>query len=398
MQPVPFLLATVSTSAITIGVTAVHRWYNSNERLFAIAACKAKVSPAMMKQGALPYVARAQIDAELVALVDCPRKTIVIVIGPRGAGKTTAVTHALQHIDGALMTKLTGVHSHDSSIYTAIMKKVIGRPLRSGEMVDEEELVSYLKATTRRYKKHHPHAVDWKPTIILEIETSAQPATVRVAVQTMKGLVWDRGVCHGFLVLSDAHSVYSLTSDRGRHTYTWVGDFSSAEADVYLDELDALTTAEEREFRADVYRNATTRAIELSELAALLKAAPAGQAHKVVRAFVLEMQSQAWTRVNNLIGVAEKAAKLGQGEKGLHLIRLMKAMLKEGGSLPVTSTRAYLCPDSDIADVLKRLGHHAIAINAVTRTFVFNTPADHVVAEQLLGQYDSHEDGFGPMP
>jgi hypothetical protein len=167
---------------------------------------------------------------------------------------------------------------------------------------------------------------------------------------------------------------------------------------VYLDELDALTTAEEREFRADVYRNATTRAIELSELAALLKAAPAGQAHKVVRAFVLEMQSSAQTRVSNLIIVAKEAAKLRHGENGLHLIRLMKAMLKEGGSLPVKDAGGYMCPDSDIADVLKRLGHHAIMINAITDTFVFNTPADHVVAEQLLGQYDSHEDGFGPMP
>jgi hypothetical protein len=398
-KPVKFLVGVTATAAITIGANALNGWLNSNKRLFAIGACKAKVSPMTLDKGSLAYVGRAQIDAELGALVRHPRKTIVITMGPRGAGKTTAVAHALERIDGALLVPLaSGMPPSDSSIFAAILKKATGRPLPSAAAMDQEELVTCLEAAACRYGKKHPEADGWKPTLVLELETLAEPALVRVALQTIKGLVWDRGACNGFIVLSDAHSLYSLTSDRGRHTYSWVGDFEPAEADAYLDEIGALTAPEERALRADVYANASTRAIDLAELSAGLNATTDVPVRNVVRAFILEVQERASTRVNNLIGVAIESAELKHGKRGLHLIRLMKAMLEHGGSVPVRSARAYMCPNVDIADVLKQLEHHAIMINPVTGMIVFNTPADRLAAEQLLGEYDSFDDGFGPMP
>jgi hypothetical protein len=103
------------------------------------------------------------------------------------------------------------------------------------------------------------------------------------------------------------------------------------------------------------------------------------------------------TRVENLIKVAVEAAKAKYGMAGLHFIRLMKAMLENGGSLPVKDAK-YMCPAAGIADVLKLQEHHAISINAQTALFTFNTPADRIAAEQTLGKYDGHDDGFKPTP
>ena len=66
--------------------------------------------------------------------------------------------------------------------------------------------------------------------------------------------------------------------------------------------------------------------------------------------------------------------------RGLHFIRLMKAMLENGGSLPVLDAD-YMCPEAGIADVLKLQQHHAISINAQTEVFTFNTPADRIAAQ-----------------
>jgi hypothetical protein len=177
----------------------------------------------------------------------------------------------------------------------------------------------------------------------------------------------------------------------------WLSDFSSAEADVFLDELGALTATDERALRAEVYAQASTRAIDLSKLARELNLAKGAPAHDVVRAFIDREQMNGLTRVKNLIGVAQKAAKADYGMAGLHFIRLMKAMLENGGSLPVKDAK-YMCPEAGIADVLKLQEHHAISINAQTALFTFNTPADRIAAEQTLGKYDGHDDGFKPTP
>jgi hypothetical protein len=363
-------------------------------------APKAKISPQSLQMSALPYVARAQVDAELRALVNLPGEFIIIVVGPRGAGKTTAVTHALEQTDGAIMLKVTGEHTRDSSIYAALEKKVLAAPSSSTDTLAEEQIIHYLKAATSGYIKKHPDATDWKPTIIFELETKAQPATVGLAVQTMKNLVCDRAVCHGFVVLGDAHAVYAIGSDTDRHEYLWLDGFTSAEADVYLDELGVLTAADERALRTEFYAKASTRAISLSKLARKLEKSDK-PARDVVLTFIDEQQKAGVARVENLITVALKAAKEDKGERGLHFIRLMKAMVKNGGSLPVRHAE-YMGSEVGIADVLKLPEHHAISINTQTDMFTFYTPADRAAAEEVLREHGGHDDGhdvkFGPMP
>ena len=387
----------VATAAITICTKSIHDWYFSDEKRFSRLACNAKISPQILDKSAMPYVARAQADAALGAFVATPGKFICIVVGPRGVGKTTTVAHALEHIDGVIMVKVTGEHTRDTLIYAEIAKEVLGAPSSSTDALSNKQIVRYFEATASRYIRQHPHAADWKPTVVFELESNAQPATVSLAVQTMKILVCDRAVCRGFVVLSDAHGIYAIASDTNRHRYFWLADFSSAEADVFLDELGALTAADQRALRAEVYAQASTRAIDLSKLADELNLAKGAPTQDVVRAFIDRQQMNGLTRVENLIGVAEEAAKAKYGMRGLHFIRLMKAMLENGGSLPVLDAD-YMCPEAGIADVLKLLEHHAILINKQTALFTFNTPADRIAAEQTLGKYDGHDDGFKSTP
>lgn len=401
LDPVTVAVSAAVTAVIGLGVNTMYGWYFCDARRFAASACKAKISPRILKLGALPYVARAQVDAELGAFVDYPGEFINIVVGPRGAGKTTAVAHALEQTDGVQVLSVTGAYKRDTDIYAALLDGMIGRAQSSTSALGQNEMVDYLKAAASRYRKLHPHATDWKPTIVFELESKAQPETVGLAVQTMKNLVCDRAVCYGFVVLSDAHAVYAIGSDTSRHRYFWVEDLTSAEADAYLDELGVLTAADERALRTEFYTKTSTRATDLSKLADSLKLHADKPACDVVRAFIDLQRKAGVARVKNLIGVAVEAAMAKYGMRGLHFIRLMKAMLKNGGSLPVEDAD-YMCSEAGIADVLKLPEHHAISINTQTSVFTFYTPADRAAAEQVLGEHCGHDDGhgvkFGPMP
>ncbi|KAJ1634687.1 hypothetical protein T492DRAFT_1142108 [Pavlovales sp. CCMP2436] len=225
-QPLQYLLAALSTASISIVAKAAHDSIFSNERIFAVAACRAKVSTKSHNPSAPAYVARVQADAELGALVHRPSKRIVLAIGPRGVGKTTSLLNAMEQIDGALLVKVTGVHESDSSVYATIWNQVVKRGPTTPLV--EADMDSFLNAATHRYRRQHGvnnnnnGLLEWKPTIILQFDTLIRPEMVKVAVQTLQGLVCDQGACHGIISGSDAHSIYAeyaLTSDRVRHHF-----------------------------------------------------------------------------------------------------------------------------------------------------------------------------------
>jgi hypothetical protein len=98
-----------------------------------LALAKPEVSPKLRREDSLPYVKRAQIDAELGAFIDRPRQTIFIVGGPRGAGKTTAVAHALERIDGTILIQLpVPVLPEGTSIASMIFNEFVGLPGSTG--------------------------------------------------------------------------------------------------------------------------------------------------------------------------------------------------------------------------------------------------------------------------
>lgn len=382
-------------------VNDIRKRYNLDAGRFAASACRAKISPQILDQSALPYVARAQVDAELGALLKFPSEQIAIVLGPLGAGKTAAVAHALEQTDGVLTLRVAGEYTCASSIYAAIVNKVVSAPPALTDRLDEDEMVCYLDAAATRYRRLHPHATDLKPTIVLEVAAEAQPATVDLVVQAVRKLVCDRAVCHGFVVLDDLHAVCADGTRWGRHRSVWVEDFTSAEADALLDQLGALAEASECALRAEVYATASTRASDLLRLADDLQWSAGKPARGVVRAFIDRQQRSGAARVRRLAMVAVEAAEVSKGKRGLHFIRLSKAMLKNGGSLPVEDAM-YMCSEGCIADVLRLHEHHAISINTHTCTFTFHSPAYRAAAERVLGKYDGHDDGhdgeFGPMP
>mmetsp|Transcript_9878 Transcript_9878/g.33490 ORF Transcript_9878/g.33490 Transcript_9878/m.33490 type:complete len:494 (-) Transcript_9878:186-1667(-) len=403
-DPASAVIGAVVTAVTVKAVEMVWTWYFSERRRFASTVAGARISVAALKTNALPYVSRGEIDGQLQQLVGTrlvnPKiNTLAFVFGPRGGGKSTSVAHALENTTGVVFAKVSGDPKCAEDIYRSIVNAAIGVPPNTaGPTVDEATMTRYLRAASAKYRKRHPDAVGWRPTIVLELETSSSAATVRLATQAMKGIVWDRGACGAILVLSDAHTMYSITSDSGRHTYIWVGDFTEEEADVYLDELGALSDDRSRSRRSDVYARSTTRAVGLSALASELKTAASAEA--VVDRFVRDKALLAEARVTNLISVAMDAAKQRRGERGLHFIRLMRAMLVNGGTLAARDARDYLCTNQEIADVLKLLQHHAIVLNTVDDVFVFNTPADRLAAHALLGEAydDDFDDGFGSMP
>jgi hypothetical protein len=123
----------------------------------------------------------------------------------------------------------------------------------------------------------------------------------------------------------------------------------------------------------------TLRPGELFVLSKKLAGAPAESREMITRKFVEDMREDADSRVSNLLALddSEKNPK-----RGLHFSRLLKDMVKNGGSLPGRAA-TYMQPHDDVALSLKRPSNHAVVFDQDARVYRFNTPADMRAAASL---------------
>jgi hypothetical protein len=183
------------------------------------------------------------------------------------------------------------------------------------------------------------------------------------ALVTLKRLACDRGACRAILVLGDTDAALALTKDRARNDNLWLGDFSPKEASAYLDAANALIGEDKlREELLDV----TTR---LGELAA----SPAVSSEMITRKFLEDMRGDARGRVIDLLKLDDAKT---HPDQGLHFRRLLKDMVKNGGSVSQEAA-TYMTSVKQVVECIKdSSGGRAVVYDHTACEYRFNTPAD----------------------
>jgi len=152
----------------------------------------------------------------------------LVIVGPRGGGKTTAVKKTLKGRGKVVYVKLT------SEVRT-IQARLRGR---LGIPADKPfELEDAFKA----FKSLHGGD---KPVLVVEIDSNVSSEAVRMQSQEMKVLCVDAKLAHGILILSDANATFKLNTDEDRQKLLWIDDLDKDEMDAFLDKFGILPRAD----------------------------------------------------------------------------------------------------------------------------------------------------------
>jgi len=315
------------------------------------------------------WVSREAVEGHFDAYLHAPPGTVCIVAGPKGTGKSCAAVHAVLGKRGVAYVDVTKGEHLISKLLPAVGMPRLGRHAA----VDRPQLARMCEAAAgwRRWWTGDEY---WLPAIVVEVERTTEPGLVKEVVQTLKYLAHDARACRAILVLSDANAALGLDLDPARRTVFWLGDFSRAEANAYLDAAKALVG--ERKLRDEVL-GVTTRPADLADVCAKLSAAPAESSAPTVRKFVEAKLAEAKERVGQLL---KRDDSKKNPEMGLHFRQLFKDMLKNGGSLS-SAEAPYMAPPEDAAPHFKV--HEAIIYDLTTFEYRFNTPADMHAAAKL---------------
>jgi hypothetical protein len=151
----------------------------------------------------------------------------LVFVGPHGAGKTSLVRKVLRDRGKVVYVELT------SSTKTIVDK------IREGLFV----------ANTTKFEldgvfePFRDAKGEDKPVVVIELDSEVSAGLVETQSAEAKKLV-DGRYCHVVLVLSDANAAFKLNSG-GREDFLWVGDFTPAEANFFLDKCQVLLTDDE---------------------------------------------------------------------------------------------------------------------------------------------------------
>jgi len=304
----------------------------------------------------------------------------MVVEGPRGCGKTTAVERAASGRDGVINVTLPTVSG--SSVFGAIAARLGGK-LAAETTQDEYELAKlFRKAAAARL----PTSPAWAPVVIVEMERGASDADVSAAARSLKRLCVDCRAAHVVIVLSEANAAFALPADPFRQRFLWVDDFTEAEAHAYWDARGFLV-ADRTPATAGADKCQARRAEVLREVGtrlAMLKAAAAAGSDSGLDAFLLHCRNKADKDLEGLLNHRPVAPEVACTD-GVAFDRLVRELLKAGdGGVPRATTVGYLASPERIGRVTRE--HKAVLYHMTTDTYRFYSTAHRRAAERYYAQ------------
>lgn len=149
----------------------------------------------------------------------------MVVVGPRGSGKTTAVQLALQDRAGVVSVVMRPGVSFEDALLTQLGVPEAKRP-KGFDLPDQ------LKRTMDASKA----ALGGKDMVLVgEFDTNLTKDDIKSVSTYIKELSTDARTCRGILVLSDANAAFALAPDSKRQSFLWVDELEPAEFHIYLD-------------------------------------------------------------------------------------------------------------------------------------------------------------------
>jgi hypothetical protein len=311
----------------------------------------------------------------------------MVLVGPRGGGKTTAIKRFLT---GRSMVVYLQLEPEFPTI-TAALKHKLGI-VQASEMTCEEILgpLSELRG-------------DEKPVLVVEVDSEAEKDAVAAQSQMLKVLAVDLQLIHAIIVLSDANAAFKLKQDENRQTFVWVGDFTAGEMDTFLDKRGVLPTDEEAvdgpnsklrrrildeiganpQMLKKMARAATAAVAALQNADEALSSPEARRAaeHGAIEAFIEKRNELAKAEVNNL---------LTQSTDKDTPRRLMRLLL--GGDFP-GGVSQY---DGDfsakkLGEEVKEKFHRALCFNSETNLCQFFSPMHERAARDWFEEKNEKE-------
>jgi hypothetical protein len=208
-------LTAVAAAAIAI-VVAVARYVLEVQKIFQTSEAKREQSeveailaahaPLSAEDELEMYVQRGELEGTLESFVRKPIKTVgyMIVVGPRGAGKSTLVSNVLSKMGKGVVVVTIDVSSATvPELRALILKAALDQfaPHKESEHaastpVKDGDLVKLLKAAANA-GRNEGRGEGWRPTLAFEITSSGDGTLIKNACTVLKQLSADQPLCHG---------------------------------------------------------------------------------------------------------------------------------------------------------------------------------------------------------
>jgi hypothetical protein len=223
----------VITTAVAFGF---YQWWTFCDR--DCRAEKAILKPRSLLENVPDYVPRPFFEAQLAPHVAHAGQDYIVVVGPRGAGKSRVVDAVVANRPGVLPVDLGESQSVVEAIFSSLGENLVSDfPERSANVLKD-----LFKRVAERYRSQHP--ADARLGADARRRSAQRQGWTGDGLQRRDGRQepqhTDKRWCRVILVLSDADAAFGLPSDGFRQTLVWVDDFTIDEANQFFDNVGCL--------------------------------------------------------------------------------------------------------------------------------------------------------------
>lgn len=316
-------------------------------------------APALSDDAGKRFVERPAHTKQVTKYLADAGDDYLVVMGPRGCGKSALINHALANVDRPVVQLQIGGASDLNASCKTCVRALGGNADHIDTYNDFVKLLAEL-----------PHTPVGKPVVLIDVNIATSSATVLKNISTFaKALTMDSEVAYCIIVLSDAGAVFGLANDPQRQRALWVDDLTRVEAHEFWNKRGFLLGEASMCRREVFFSRCGTRAALLTQAV--------NRTDSELETVMAEYEMDAATSLKDLITVKGHTAE----ESGPAFGKLVKKML-ESPKLGVPQEEAdefLVAPDLSTA-VLKR--YHALLFHIPTHSYQFYSVAHHLAAEK----------------